>query len=130
MAHHGRLTLRLQYWHQSPVGESAQHSALFLSFITAYLAILRRRSPSHYPWDCRQVPLTPGSGNPRYIVPVQVSDLLWKFNPGIDASSRSTLCINPAPMQAAYPRRNAGTCGTSSNRSRRTQSSVPSLAAQ
>ncbi|OAP65079.1 hypothetical protein AYL99_01051 [Fonsecaea erecta] len=73
MAQDGGLILRLQYWHQSPVGESEQHNVAFHSLINDYLEACRRRAPLSYPWDCRQVPLTPGSGNPRCIVPVQVN---------------------------------------------------------
>lgn len=68
----GRVTLRLQYWHQSPVGESSQHQATLREFVKDYLALLANSTSSSYPWDCRLVGLEQAINQPRRIVPVQV----------------------------------------------------------
>jgi hypothetical protein len=68
----GRVTLRLQYWHQSPVGESAQHHVLLHEFIRDYLTILAREAKSSYPWNSQLARLEKGTNRPRLFVPVQV----------------------------------------------------------
>lgn len=68
-----KLSLRLQYWHQTEDGESPDHNASLRRFAQEWLGL-----PEHVSfqkkWEPRLVDVQVGSGLPRNIVPVQVSN--------------------------------------------------------
>lgn len=67
----GKLTLRLDYWHQHPDGESLEHHTRLVRLFNHYLRLLNRERQK-FSWDCRFVPLKPGMTRPYRIVSVQV----------------------------------------------------------
>lgn len=66
-----KTTLRLQYWHQSPIGQSKEHNSTLRNFLRDWLLLDENKTLSKRV-DVRSVAPETGTGRPRGIVPVQV----------------------------------------------------------